>query len=117
MISASTCAVAPRPLDHRQIDIALGRVFDPELFARQAGLLQETVQRRLGRIELGAFQLLAHVLLFRRKTRDGQGQPPGPRESLGAFEQITPVGQRTHHQPFQVTRGAALHARRNFLAE
>ena len=79
-ISASTCGgLAALALDHRHIDIALGRLLDLELVLGQAGLFQKAVERRLRRVGLGAFQFLAHIALLggqagNRQASDAAGR-------------------------------------------
>ena len=110
--------LAARALDHRDIDIALGRLFDLQLVAcvRPVFFRKPSIAAG-GRIDLGAFQFLAHILLLGRQAGDRQRQPPRAGKGLDAFEQQAAIGQRADHQPFQVARRARLHAGGDFLAE
>jgi hypothetical protein len=83
----------------------------------KARFLQEARQCGLRCVGLGAFQLLAHILLLGRQTGDGQRETARASERLDAFEQIAAIGQRADHQPFEVTRRTCLHPGGNFFRE
>ncbi len=105
--------------DDREIEFALlGVLFDPcVLDAREAGALEEALDRALRRADARPLALLAPVRLRLRQADDMQREPARRCEALRALIGHVGVDERAGDQPLQVVRRLALHARRDFFAE
>ena len=87
------------------------------LDAREAGALEEALDRAVGRADARALALLDAARLRFRQADDMQRQPPRRGEGLRALVRQARVDQRVGRQPLQILRRLALHAGGDFFAE
>ena len=105
-------------LDHGDVEIALlVRLHRRLIDRRQAGALEEALDRLVGRADARPLALLALVGRAGRQAVDGQRQPARRGEGLGAFIDEAGIDQRLGDQLLQVLRRLPLHAGGNFLGE
>ena len=109
----------PRFFDHGRVEAALLGVLDHfgVVDRPEAGALEKTLDRTLGRADPRALALFPRVGLASRKTRDVEGKPARRREALRAFVSEAARHQGIGHEPLQVGRGLGLHAGRDLFGQ
>ena len=106
-------------MDRGDVIIALLGILDDlrVLDGPEAGGLEETGDRVIGRADTGALPLLADLGRFCRQPLDGERQPPRGSENFRRAALDTGRLQAFEHQPLQGFRRLALHAGGDLLGQ
>ena len=106
-------------LDHGNVELALlGVRLDPRLIeGGEAGSLEETLDRLVGRADARTAPLLAHVLTLGGQPDDVQREAPRRREGACALVEEAALDEGVRDQLAQVLGGAPLHAGGDFLGQ